>query len=342
MKAANSLVQRKEKQSFSTAIRGESLQSLIRKSVATTADAARLTGTLISAVAANQNLQNCVPASIVAAALRGEGMKLTYGTDYHLVPFGDRCQYLISYKGLLHLLIATGEVADANVVTVVEGEYKGRNKKTKRPEFDFSVYADDEEESGHPVVGWYFYVEMRNGYTASEFMRVSEILAHAERYSRSFDRATYEKLQRGEYSPQEAEKIKEKSPWYSNFEIMAAKTVIRRLLNSGFVPLANSADLRNALDSDGENGEGEIISASILDSPNGSAVVVESTGEVIEAPQEAADATESAFAEPQDMELVEQEEAPKPHRRAVRKVAKVESAVEPEEYDPVASFFDEE
>ena len=56
---------------FSVQIRGDALQSLIRKSVRSAADAARLTGTLISAVAANEKLRDCAPHSIVAAALRG-------------------------------------------------------------------------------------------------------------------------------------------------------------------------------------------------------------------------------------------------------------------------------
>lgn len=284
MKVTNTLTQRREKQTFSTAIRGDALQGLIKSSVPSASDAARLTGTLISAVASNQQLQACNPASIVAAALRGEGMQLTYGIDYHLVPFGDKCTYIIGYKGLLHLLISTGEVADTNCIQVVEGEYKGRNRKTKRPEFDFSVYDTAEDEAGHEVLGYYFYVELRNGYTASEYMRISDILAHAQRYSKTFDLETYNKLKAGKFSPQEAERIKEKSPWYGNFEIMAAKTVIRKLLNSGFVPLANSAQIRKALDEDGASGEGEILSADILAGMNGDVVVVESTGEIVEAP----------------------------------------------------------
>lgn len=284
MKASNTLApQKKEKQTFSMAVRGDALQGLIKASVPNAADASRLTGTLVSAVAASPQLQACNPASVVAAALRGEGMKLTYGQDYHLVPYGEKCQYIIGYKGLLHLLIATGEVADTNCITVREGEYKGRNKKTKRPEFDFSVYETAEEEEQHPILGWYFYVELRNGYTASEFMREGDVILHATRYSQTFDLETFQKLNRGEFNPQEAERIKQKSPWYGNFDIMARKTVIRKLLNSGFVPLANTADIRRALDTDGDSGEGTILSGDILTGTNGDMVVVnEETGEVID------------------------------------------------------------
>ena len=336
MKAQNTLAPvKKDKPTFSVAIRGEALQNLIKASVSSSADAARLTGTLISAVAANQQLQMCNPASVVAAALRGEGMKLTYGQDYHLVPYGDKCTYIIGYKGLLHLLIATGEVADTNCIQVIEGEYKGRSRRTKRPEFDFSVYDTAEDEEGHPVLGWYFYVELRNGYTASEYMRLSDILAHAQRYSQTFDRETYDKLQRGEFTPQEAEKIRQKSPWYGNFDIMAAKTVIRKLLNSGFVPLANSADIRRALDEDGESGEGDLISADILNGVNGDVIVVnESTGEVVDAPAESAkNAPESAPAQPEPPAQPKQETP----RRARKPAAAEEFPQEPD--TDIESFF---
>ena len=339
MKAANSLAPaKKERQTFSVAIRGDALQNLIKASVSSAADASRLTGTLISAVASNQQLQQCNPASIVAAALRGEGMKLTYGQDYHLVPYGDKCTYIIGYKGLLHLLIATGEVADTNCIQVREGEYKGRNKRTKRPEFDFSVYDTAEEEEAHPVLGWYFYVELRNGYTASEYMRLGDILAHAQRYSQTFDRETFDKLQRGELNPQEAERIKQKSPWYGNFDIMAAKTVIRKLLNSGFVPLANSAEIRRALDEDGESGEGDLISADILNGVNGDVIVVnEETGEVVEDVPPAESAENAPVSAPANPEPPAQPTQEKPRRG--RKPAAAANFTGIETDEAIDSFF---
>lgn len=336
MKAMNTLTSR-EKKSFSAAIKGDALQGLIRAAVPSAADAARLTGTLISAVASNQKLQECNPASVVAAALRGEGMKLVYNQDYYLVPYGDKCQYILGYKGLLHLLIATGEVADTNCFPVLEGEYKGRNKKTKRPEFDFSVYETADDEAGHEVLGYYFYVELRNGYTASEYMRVSDIILHAQRYSQSFDVETFRKLQRGEYDPKEAEKIRAKSPWYGNFELMACKTVIRKLLNSGFVPLANSAELRRAIDEDGETGEGEILSADILGGMNGDYVVVESTGEVIDTPQDAPEQPESD-SEPQMKNDTAELEKPQRAAKRGRKPQEVKP-VPVEADDAIESFF---
>lgn len=338
MKTTNSLAPVKEKkQTFSMAIRGDALQGLIKASVPNAADAARLTGTLISAVAANEQLKNCTPASIVAAALRGEGMKLTYGQDYHLVPYGDKCTYIIGYKGLLHLLISTGEVADTNCITVREGEYMGRNKRTKRPEFDFSVYETAEEEAEHPILGWYFYVELRNGYTASEYMREGDVILHATRYSKTFDLETFQKLNRGEFTPQEAERIREKSPWYGNFDLMARKTVIRKLLNSGFVPLANSADIRSALDADGDSGEGTILSADILSGVGGDVIVVnEETGEVADPSETPSDAPAAPKEPSSEDKSADTQDKPKRGRPAKSRLQDVEDGADDEAID---SFF---
>ncbi len=297
MKAQNSLVKNTtQKQTFSQAITGAALQNLIKKSVPDAASAARFTGALISSVAANQQLQKCNPASVVAAALRGEGQGLTIGREYHLVPFADTCAYVVSYKGLIALALATGDVADMDCIEVREGEYVGRDSRTKRMKFDFSKYETDEEAEGHPIIGYYAYCETVSGRFRYEYMSVTDIIDHARRYSKSFDYEKYMKLERGEYTPQEADKVKASSPWYGSFEIMAKKTVIRRLLNSGYVRLANSAALKDALAYDSASEDGII--------PDLNLNVDDDTGEVIESTAtditDAAQETDNAPAAPQN------------------------------------------
>jgi len=286
VKAQNSIVKSEKPQTFSSAITGQALQNLIRKSVPNASAAARFTGSLISAVAATPALQKCKPATVVAAALRGEGMGLTLGREYHLIPFADSCAYVIGYKGLLALLIASGEVADADCIEVREGEYVGRDPRTKRPKFDFGVYETDEEAEKHEVIGYMAYVEMKSGYFRSEYMTIAEILNHAKSYSKSFDIEKYQKLVNGEYTPQEAEKIKTSSPWYSAPQTMFRKTVIRRLLNSGYVRLANSAAINEALAEDNAAEDGLIPDLTLnVDSSTGEVVEAEAV-EVADAPQD--------------------------------------------------------
>lgn len=274
---------------FSVAITGDTFQKLIAKSMPDARSAARLTGALISIVSASENLQKCSTMSIVAAALRGEGMGLVLGREYYVVPFGSTATYLTGYKGLLALLIATGEVADTDCIEVREGEYKGRDRRTKRPSFDFSVYETDEEALKHPVIGYYFYVELKTGYFRYEYMTVGEILEQAEKYSKSFDRETYDKLQRGELPPAEVKSLQQKSPWYSSTETMMKKTVIRKLLNSGYIRLANSAALDDALAIERNADDGLIPELSLNQETGevieGTATVVEDAPTESEAPQ---------------------------------------------------------
>lgn len=320
MKATNSLTQTKEKKlPFSAAIIGDSLQNLIKKSVASPEAAARFTGALISAVAATPQLRNCKPATVVAAALRGEGMGLTLGREYYLLPFGESCAYVIGYKGLIALALAGNDVQDMDCIEVREGEYVGRDKRTKRPQFDFSIYETDEEALKHPVIGYYAYIEYVDGRFRFEYMSIPEILEHAQRYSKAFDIEKYNKLQRGELSPQEAERIKQGSPFYSSPDIMFKKTVLRKLLNSGYVRLANSAAVTSAINYDTSVEEGLIPDLDLE-----GATVIESTGEVIDA-SESAEAAESDSAVVESNDTAPTEE--KPQRRGRKPRATQEEAV---------------
>lgn len=311
MKVTNTLTQAKEKRvTFSSAITGESLQNLIRKSVASPEAAARFTGSLISAVAASPQLQNCKPATVVAAALRGEGMGLTLGREYYLLPFADTCAYVIGYKGLIALCLAGNDVADMDCIEVRDGEYVGRDKRTKRPKFDFSVYETDEEALKHKVIGYYAYVELASGLFRFEYMSVPEILDHAARYSKAFSIEKYWQLQNGDLTPQEAEKLKQGSPWYGNFELMCRKTVLRKLLNSGFVRLANSAAVKEAI-----NYDTAVESDMLPDLEIPEYTVVESTGEVVDAPQEAAEQPRSAPAPETPKDTPKEEKADTPQKR---------------------------
>lgn len=277
-------------QSFDIAIRSDAIQNMIASATPDADSAKRLSGALISIVSASEQLKRCSAQSIVAAALRGEGMGLTLGREYYVVPYGDKATYILGFKGLLALLISTGEVADTDCIEVREGEYLGRDRRTKRPSFDFSVYKTDEEAEKHPVIGYYAYVEMKSGYFRGEYMTIGEILNHATRYSKAFDREKYDRMMSGDMTPDEVEKLKSKSPWYGNTEMMMRKTVIRKLLNSGYVRLANSAAINKAL-TDENNMENGIIPTLSLDTTTGE--VIEGTATVVDTPNEGDDAPET-------------------------------------------------
>lgn len=248
MKAANSLTSATQNASFSSIINAPAMRSMIDKSVADPKRAARLVSTLISTVSASEQLRTCSPDSIVAAALNGEAMNLSLALgQYSIVPFGNVATFVMGYKGYIQLAIRTGLYRGIGALDVRDGEYKGKDKVTGLPCFEF--ISNDEERKQLSVVGYYAYFLLNNGYAHSVYWSRDEVLEHADRYAPAFSLEKYNKLLAGELPSSEVAKLS--SPWYDTGraqETMCRKTVIRALLNSGFAPL--SIDMEMALDAD--------------------------------------------------------------------------------------------
>lgn len=243
MKANNSLANTGgNKVLFSQALMGNALQNMITKCVPSKEDASRLTGALMQIVSSSPQLQKCKPATIVASALRGEGMGLILGEGYYVIPYKDTATFRISYKGIIQLAIASGKYADIDCLEVREGEMKGRNPKTGKPTVDFSVYETDEERMKHKVIGYYAYFELKDGMFKSEYWSIEKILDHADRTQAPFEKAIFDKIVNGKIK--DGDMWKYSSPWYDyqggGQEKMCKKTVLRSLLNSGYAPLTST------------------------------------------------------------------------------------------------------
>lgn len=253
MNTTNRLAPRQ--QTFSGAITSTTMQTMIQKSLKDDRAAARFTSTLISAVNASDQLKACEPGTIVAAALRGEGMGLSLGMGYYLVPYGQTCTFIVGYKGLIALALATGQYSDIDCIDIREGEYKGRDRRTGKPSFDFEVYADDEEREKAKIIGYYAYFELKNGMFRSEYWNMDKLLKHADKYAQAFKLDKFNAFVNEELSEAETAKLKKSSPWYDvggGQERMCKKTVLRSLLNSGYAPLSN--EVRYVLSEDDEDG----------------------------------------------------------------------------------------
>lgn len=312
MKPTNALVskEKKEKKAFSAIITAEGAQKLIRASLRDEKAVRRFTGTLINIVKASEQLKNCEPGTVISCALRGEGMGLTYGHGYYVVPYGQSATFIPGFKGYIQLALATGLYADIDCIDVREGERKGRDKRTGKPIVDMSVYETDEEREQHPIIGYKSYFELKDGYYREEYWTVDELLRHADRYSRAFSLDTYRKWKNGEQLTAEERRAVENGPWYTNTERMMAKTALRSLLNSGYAPLSN--ELKSLFDKEPVAGDG--VTSEVEDAITAEYTVDESTGEVTDESQE-----DSAEA-PQSEEVVEEEkkntaEPQKTHRR---------------------------
>ena len=94
------------------------------------------------------------------------------------------------------------------------------------------------EKISEKIIGYVAYMELLNGFRKSLYMTIEEIQAHAQKYSQSY---AYD-LKSG----------KKSSVWSTNFDAMAKKTVLKRLLSSfGIMSIdQKGADLATALQAD--------------------------------------------------------------------------------------------
>ena len=262
MQAKNSITTQatQNKVGFTATISGAAVQKMISTALHDPRRAASFTSTLISLVNSNKKLQECEPASVISAALRGEGMNLSLALgQYSVVPYGKSANFQLSYKGMAQLATRSGQYKDFGVFDVREGEYKGKNPKTRQP--DIQWIDDDDAREKLPIVGYYGFYELVNGFFKAVYWTTGKILDHANRYSKAFDKAKYERLLAGKLTKDDiksvtrtwdrtaltaeeaAARIREGSPWYDDptseaHMKMCRKTVLLQMLGDGTAPLS--------------------------------------------------------------------------------------------------------
>ena len=199
-------------------------------------NATRFISSIISAVQTNPQLQECTNASILSAALQGEALKLPPSPQlgfFYMIPFKNKkkgcteAQFQISAKGYKQLAMRSGQYLDIDVLYIHEGEYLGRDKYTGKQKFEF--IEDDDERESRPIIGYLAYLEMLNGFRKQIYWTKTKMEKHADKYSQAFSLEASRKLANGEI-PQ-SELWKYSSYWYTSFDEMAEKTMIRQLLS---------------------------------------------------------------------------------------------------------------
>lgn len=314
MAISNSIVQKSQNKTSLTAyLSNDAVRAQVAKVVGGK-DSTRFISSIISAVQATPALQDCTNASILSGALQGEALKLPPSPQlgfFYLVPFNNKkkgvteAQFILSAKGYKQLAMRSGQYADIDVIYIHEGEYLGRDKYTGKQKFEF-IENDDEREN-LPIIGYLAYFETINGFRKQIFWTKEKMEKHANRYSHAFNLKDYQRLQRGEIP--ESEMWKYSSYWYTAFDEMAEKTMIRQLLSKWALL---STEMAMGLDADNtvinENGTKEYVEME----------------DIAETPITAPEPTETA-PEPQ--------EAPK-QPKATKTAQKAEKAAEPKQEEP--------
>ena len=166
---------------------------------------------ILSVTNGNPLLRNADPMSIVAAAAVAASLDLPVNPNLGfaaLVPYKDKgrpvAQFQMMVRGYVQLAIRTAFYQTMNVSPVYEGELASYNRITGDVRFDAEGKQSD------AIVGYAAYFRLLNGFEKYLYMDVDTIRAHGKRYSKSYD------------NPQ--------GKWKTDFEAMAAKTVLKQLL----------------------------------------------------------------------------------------------------------------
>lgn len=166
---------------------------------------------ITSVVSNNALLQKADTSSIVMGAAIAASMDLPLNPNLGyaaLVPFNskDGCfaQFQIMVKGWTDLFLRSGQCQSLINEVVYEGQLVSKNKFTGDYVFDESAKVSDK------IIGVMAYFRLTNGFEKTEYMTIDEVKAHAQKFSQTYRKGS--------------------GIWKDNFEAMAKKTCLKRLL----------------------------------------------------------------------------------------------------------------
>lgn len=248
------------------------MEGEIKKALPSVITPERFTRIVLSALSTNPKLAQTTPQSFLGAMMTAAQLGLEPNTPLgqaYLIPFKNHgtleCQFQLGYKGLIDLAYRSGEVSVIQAQVVYSNDdfsYSfGLNPELK--------HVPAKSDRGDPIAVYAMFRTKDGGY-GFEVMSMDDIRAHARKFSKAFGNG----------------------PWQTNFEEMAKKTVLKRVLKyaplkSDFVRgMAQDETIKTELSEDMYSVPGVVIEAEDVDYSD--VEVDESTGEVLgEAPASA-------------------------------------------------------
>lgn len=207
---------------------------------------------LCAAASQNPELHTCDHMTVIAAALVGTALKLspspTFG-QFYMVPFWDNkrkrraATFILGYKGYIQLALRSGHYRRLNVIAVKEGELVRWDPFTE--DVQLSLIEDEDQRDATPTAGYVAMFEYMNGFRKTIYWTRAKMMLHADRYSKAFNVADYDRILRGEIP--EDEMWRYSSFWYKDFDGMAKKTMLRQLIGKWGVM---SVDMETAFSRD--------------------------------------------------------------------------------------------
>ena len=200
---------------------------------------------LLSIVTNNNLLAKATNESIMTAAMKAATLKLpiepSLGMAY-IVPYNrnekqgntwvkiNEAQFQMGYKGFIQLAQRSGQIRNINCDIVYKEEFLRYDKVYG------TLHLKEEQVDSGEVEGYFASLELINGFRKMIFWKKEKVIAHAQKYSKTYDN------QIGDF--------KSGTPWKTEFDAMAQKTLIKELL-SKYAPL--STELQEAIIADNED-----------------------------------------------------------------------------------------
>lgn len=208
----------------------------------------RFQSMVLTAVNTNPKLMACDPLSVVASALQSAQLGLEPNTPLgqaYLIPYEERkmvngvwqtvrtvCNFQVGYRGLITLAFNSGELQSLDAQEVYAND-----------DFDFNYGLNmtlkhipathNRKQPGENPTHYYAVYKLKNGGQGMAVMTYEDVLEHAKKFSKTYNKKT------GKFS----------GPWADNFDAMAKKTVLLKLMK--YMPMAVDSPLARAATVDG-------------------------------------------------------------------------------------------
>jgi recombination protein RecT len=166
----------------------------------------------MTALSKDPKLQECTPQSFLGAMMQAAQLGVEPNTPLgqaYLIPYRNKgqmeCQFQLGYKGLIDLAYRSGDITSISAHEVCEND-----------EFEYELGLDEKmkhkpalKDRGE-VILYYAVFRTKSGGSGFAVMSVDDVKKHMQKFSQAA---------RGGFSP-----------WSTNFDEMAKKTVIKKVL----------------------------------------------------------------------------------------------------------------
>lgn len=167
---------------------------------------------LINTTNGNAQLQTADPNSVLKAGAIAATLDLPIDPNLgfaYIVPYNNKgkneAQFQMGYKGFIQLAIRTGQYKRINVTELYEGQFESYDPITDELKYNLNNKISDE------VTHYIAYFQTINGFEKYNVMSKEKVKEHAQKFSKTFSNRF--------------------SPWQTNFNAMAEKTVLKLLLS---------------------------------------------------------------------------------------------------------------